>query len=66
MSHENPKLAYSIKESSALLGVGVTKLYAEIKTGNIRACKFGKRTLITAEALAEWLNALPAIGKDVQ
>lgn len=63
MLHENQKLAYSIKESSVLLGVGVTKVYSEIKSGRLRAQKFGRRTLITAEALSQWLNSLPQLGE---
>ncbi len=61
MLHENLKLAHSIKESASILGIGVTRLYQEINAGRLKARKSGKRTLITSEALAEWLNALPAI-----
>lgn len=66
MLHENPKLAHSIKESASILGIGVTKIYQEINEGRLKAQKFGKRTLITAKALSEWLNSLPAIGEDAQ
>lgn len=64
MLHENLKLAHSIKESASILGIGVTKIYKEISEGRLKARKFGKRTLITTEALSEWINALPAIGED--
>lgn len=66
MLHENQKLAHSIKESADILGIGVTKVYQEISKGRLKARKFGKRTLVTTEALSEWLQALPAIGEDVQ
>lgn len=63
MLHENQKLAHSIKESASILGIGVTKIYQEISEGRLKARKFGKRTLVTAEALSQWLNNLPAIGE---
>lgn len=63
MQNQNEKLAHSIKESANILGIGVTKLYAEIREGRLQARKFGKRTLISSEALASWLNSLPKIGE---
>ena len=62
---QNPTdiVAYSIEAAAKASHTGRTSLYAEIKAGRLRAIKLGKRTLVTAEALAEWLNALPAMGK---
>lgn len=62
MSHENKKLAHSVKEAATILGIGVTKIYKEIGEGRLKCKKFGKRTLITGNALEEWLNALPSLG----
>jgi excisionase family DNA binding protein len=62
MLHEHGKLAAAPKDAAKNLGIGVTKLYEEIKAGRLRALKFGNRTLITAEAQKEWLNSLPQIG----
>lgn len=64
MQNPNNIVAYSIDAAAKASHTGRTKLYAEIKAGHLRAIKLGKRTLITAEALAEWLNNLPTIGKD--
>ncbi len=62
MSETNTeKLAYSIDETIKILPIGKTKLYEEIKKGRMRASKFGARTLIPAEAIKEWLSALPSI-----
>lgn len=52
-------IAYSIEAAAEVSHTGRTRLYAEIKAGRLKAKKFGTRTIITAEALAEWLNALP-------
>ncbi len=62
MQNQTGKLAHSVKESANILGIGVTKIYKEIGEGRLKARKFGKRTLITGDALEEWLNALPSLG----
>jgi excisionase family DNA binding protein len=53
------KLTYSILEACDLLSVGRTTLYAAIRKGELKACKIGRRTLITHDALALWLKRLP-------
>lgn len=62
MQNQTGKLAHSIKEAANILGIGVTKVYKEIGEGRLKARKFGKRTLITGDALENWLNALPIVG----
>jgi excisionase family DNA binding protein len=54
------KLAFTLKEASAALGVGRTTLYAAIADGRLAAVKLGNRTLIPADALHAWLASLPA------
>jgi excisionase family DNA binding protein len=56
-------MAYSVDAAAKASHIGRTKLYEEIKAGRLKVRKFGRRTLITAEALSEWLNALPAMGE---
>lgn len=51
----NLKLALSIAEASAACGIGRTTMYAAIKSGQLHVCKIGRRTLLTEEALREWL-----------
>lgn len=63
MKNQNDVVAYSIDAAAKASHTGRTKLYAEIKAGRLKAIKLGKRTLITAEALAEWLRSLPAMGE---
>lgn len=59
--HEPPpeKLAFTLKEASAAIGVGETTLYAAIADGRLLALKMGNRTLIPAESLRAWIASLP-------
>jgi excisionase family DNA binding protein len=51
--------AFRISEVCAKTGLGRTTLYAAIKSGALRARKCGRRTLILARDLDEWLGTLP-------
>lgn len=62
MQSPNDIVAYSIDAAAKASHTGRTALYAEIKAGRLRAIKMGKRTLITADDLREWLNSLPQLG----
>ena len=55
------RLAYSISEVCALTTVGRTTLYAAIKSGDLRTRKVGRRTLITAHDLDDWLASRPLV-----
>ncbi len=61
---QNDIVAYSIDAAAKASHTGRTSLYAEIAAGRLIAKKFGSRTLITADDLHKWLNALPAIGEE--
>lgn len=54
------KLAYSINEAIHEIGIKRTKIYQEINAGKIKTRKIGKRTVILAEDLCEYLENLPA------
>jgi excisionase family DNA binding protein len=53
------KLAYSVKELGKLLGISRSKVYQAMKNGELRAVKYGKKTLIMAKDLQVWVDAWP-------
>lgn len=49
----------SIVEASRICGLGRTKLYEAMKTGDLVARKFGKRRIILRHDLRQFLTSLP-------
>lgn len=50
------KLLYTVNEAVNITGLGRTTLYAYIKTGDLKVRKIGARTLITLDAIKEFLS----------
>jgi excisionase family DNA binding protein len=53
------RIALSVAEAAVEAGVGRDQVYAAIRDGRLEARKWGRRTIITYEALKRFLDALP-------
>jgi Helix-turn-helix domain len=53
------KLAYQVDELNEILPLGRTKAWEEIAAGRLRARKIGRRTVVLAEDLRDYLASLP-------
>ena len=50
----------SVPEACTVAGIGKTKIYEAIATGQLKARKLGKRRLILRDDLRDFLTSLPA------
>lgn len=51
-----PDRLFGIDETAALLGQGRSRIYGEIAAGRLRSCKAGRRRLVSASAIAEYIS----------
>ena len=54
------KLAVSITEAAAMIGIGRSSIYNLFRDGKLQAYKAGKRTLVKVEDIQRFVNDLPA------
>ncbi len=51
------KLAYSLTEAAELLGVSRSTLHRAVRAGAVPHVRIGRRIVIPAKALEDWLSA---------
>jgi excisionase family DNA binding protein len=61
MNDKLEKMAFSVDEAAMRAGLGRDRIYTAIRDGNLVARKFGRRTLITTDALRRFLDNLPPL-----
>lgn len=56
LGQSSPRLAFSVQEAAAALGLSASSVWKWISLGQLRVIKIGGRTLITAEELRRVLE----------
>jgi excisionase family DNA binding protein len=55
------QLLYTIAQSCRMAAIGRTKFYELVASGEIPVRKIGKKTLVAASDLQDWVERLPAL-----
>jgi excisionase family DNA binding protein len=55
----------SIREFTAMTGLGRTSTYREIREGRLKVRKVGRRTLIPMDEVQAWMSALEPVAPRV-
>jgi excisionase family DNA binding protein len=51
------RICYSLADAAVLMSVGKRSLYREIHDGRLRVIKLGRRTLVSADAIRDFIEA---------
>lgn len=52
------QISFSVEEVTKMTGLGRTKIYEALQSGELKARKFGKRTIILKDDLNKFLDNL--------
>lgn len=56
---DSSKVAYNLAEAAVATTLSITTLRMEIHRGRLKAKKYGRSYLITAQALRDFVDSLP-------
>jgi excisionase family DNA binding protein len=59
-------LLFNVRDAARLLGLGRSKFYELLSTGEVRTVRVGRRRLVPADALTEYVARLTADHGDVE
>lgn len=57
------RIAHSVDETVQISGTSRTSVYEAIRSGELKAKKLGRRTLVLDDDLRAWLASLPSFGE---
>lgn len=60
------KLVLSVPEAAEVLGISKSKMYEIVRIKGFPAIRVGKRVLVNAKRLEEWLDAVTEKGWEIQ
>ena len=55
--HQVPRLSYTLDQAIAATGLGRTRIYTAIANGTLRTFKDGRRRMVSAQALTDYIQA---------
>lgn len=56
------QLSLNLVEAARTAGISRSTLYKEIRRGELRVRKIGRRSIILIDDLKEWLDSRPTVG----
>ena len=57
------QLLFTVAQCCRMAAIGRTKFYELVATGEIPIRKIGKKTLVVASDLRDWIERLPAVDR---